>query len=124
MTIRGHCDLHFLIHIRCDQGTRLGLFTYLVAVLVVLEACVVVHKTVQLLEALVFLLCLEEPLATLVTGYTISDMSLTKAESDCQYIGVFCWGTITDAIVMIKIPGLCTFVMIKVKLINLSSSAF
>lgn len=90
MTIRGHRDLLFLIHIRCDQGTRLGLFTYLVAVLVVLEACVVVHKTVQLLEALVFLLCLEEPLATLVTGDIISDMSLTKAESDCQYIGVFC----------------------------------
>lgn len=33
-------------------------FTYLVAVLVVLETCVVVHETVQFLEALVFLLCL------------------------------------------------------------------
>lgn len=116
--------MHFLIRIRCDRGTRPGLFTYLVAVLVVLEACVVVHKTVQLLEALVFLLCLEEPLATLVTGYTISDMLLTKIESDCQYIGAFCWATITDAIAMIKIPVLRTFVMIKVRLINLSSSAF
>jgi len=32
---------------------------YLIAVLVVLEACVVVHKTVKFLKTLVLLLCLQ-----------------------------------------------------------------
>lgn len=32
---------------------------YLIAVLVVLEACVVVHEAIQFLEALVLLLCLK-----------------------------------------------------------------
>lgn len=62
---------HFSIHIRYAEDAHLGLFTYLVAVLMVLETCVVVHKAVQFLEALVFLLCLEESLPTLMTGYKI-----------------------------------------------------
>lgn len=65
---------HFIIHIRYAQDAHLGLFTYLVAVLVVLETCVVVHKAVQFLEALVFLLCLEESLPTLMTSYKISNV--------------------------------------------------
>lgn len=40
---------------------------YLIAVLMVLEACVVVHKTVEFLKALVFLLCLQNRDETPVT---------------------------------------------------------
>lgn len=52
----------------------MSLFTYQVAVLMVLETCVVVHEAVQFLEALVFLLRLEGSLATLMTGYKISNV--------------------------------------------------
>lgn len=40
---------------------------YLIAVLMVLEACVVVHKTVEFLKALVLLLCLQNRDETQVT---------------------------------------------------------
>lgn len=41
---------------------------YLIAVLMVLEACVVVHETVQFLKTLVLLLCLGNNDKTLVRG--------------------------------------------------------
>lgn len=44
---------------------------YLIAVFMVLEACVVVHKAVQFLEALVLLLCLKNHDETPVTGNKI-----------------------------------------------------
>lgn len=51
---------------------------YLIAVLVVLEACVVVHKAVEFLKALVFFLCLQNHEETEVTIKLLSMLFLTE----------------------------------------------
>lgn len=73
-SILWHHYTYFSIHITYAQDAHLGLFTHLVAVLMVLETRVVVHKAVQFLEALVFLLCLEGSSPTLMTGYKLSNV--------------------------------------------------
>lgn len=69
----------------------MSLFTYQVAVLMVLETCVVVHEAVQFLEALVFLLRLEGSLPTLMTGYKISNVPFPPLYSrqECAYFSRF-----------------------------------
>lgn len=83
---------HFIILIRYAQDAHLGLLTYLVAVLVVLETCVVVHKAVQFLEALVFLLCLEESLPTLMTSYKISNVLFPPSQADWTVLAFAAFG--------------------------------
>lgn len=53
---------------------------YLIAVLMVLEACVVVHKTVEFLKALVLLLCLQNQDETPVTVNKLLSILLPLTE--------------------------------------------
>lgn len=53
---------------------------YLIAVFMVFEACVVVHKTVEFLEALVFLLCLQNCDETPVTVNKLLSMLFPLTE--------------------------------------------
>ena len=54
--------------------------SYLIAVLMVLEACVVVHKTVEFLKALVLLLCLQNRDETPVTVNKLLSMLFPLTE--------------------------------------------
>lgn len=62
---------------------------YLIAVLMVLEACVVVHKTVEFLKALVLLLCLQNHDETPVTVNKLLSMLLPLTEE--------CVGTLVES---------------------------
>lgn len=48
-----------IVFVYYAKQTTLKGKVYLIAVLMVLEACVVVHKTIKFLKALVLLLCLQ-----------------------------------------------------------------